>query len=158
MIERTVYIACDGREFYSKSECLNYEDELLLSQGILEQIHFFKGEFNLYTPISTYLKGFQFAGGNPICETATSKDHFISLFHVCNIIYVENEDAVKLLKEIIDETDYDSFGIKPGVNVWSDGEWHNINEEIENTAKTLKKLSEINDFFGSLDYFVKVQN
>jgi hypothetical protein len=80
------------------------------------------------------------------------------LFHACNIIYVENEEAVRLLKEIIDETDYDSFGIKPGVNVWSDGEWHNINEEIENTSKTLKKFNEINEFFSSLDNFVKVQN
>lgn len=117
MIEKMIYIACDGKGFYSKSECLSYEDELLLSQGILEQIHFFKGEFNLYTPISKYLEGFQFAGGDPICETATSKGHFINLFHACNIIYVENEDAVRLLKEIINETDYDSFGIKPGVNV-----------------------------------------
>ena len=153
MTEKMIYVANDGKEFESKTECQTYENLIFSSNSALKNIYFFKGSFNLYTPISKYVGGFQFVGGKPIYERATNKIQFISLFHDCNIIYTANEEAVRFLREIIDDTDYDSFGIGVGVNIWSDGEWHNMDKEIKDTTETLKKFRELNEFFSSLDDF-----
>lgn len=155
MTEKTIYVANDGKEFASKEECQDYEASIFASNEAAKCIYFFKGDFNLDTSISQYVESFQFVGGNPIYQKATNENEFIHLFHECNVLYIENKEAVNFLKEIIDNTDLDSFGIGIGVNVWSNGEWHSMNEEIRNIGESLRKIEEINEFFSSLDSFIE---
>lgn len=158
MIEKKIYIACDGKEFYSKSECLSYEDGIFCSREPLTHIYFFKGQFNLNTSISEYLDNFQFASGKPVYEQATSKSHFFDLFHFSNIIYIENEEAVNFLKETLEDTDYNTFGLEVGVNIWSDSEWKNMKKEIDYFSSMVNYLKEVNEFFSHLSNFEPVLN
>lgn len=159
-MKKTVYVANDGKEFYSKSECLSYEDEIFYSQQPLTHIYFFKGQFNLNTSIPKYLESFQFTSGKPVYERATSKSQFFGLFHSSNIIYIENEEAVSFLKETLEHTDYNTFGLDVGVNVWSDSdsEWRNMKKDIKYFSSMVDYLKEINEFFSHLSNFEPVLN
>lgn len=158
MIEKTIYVANDGKEFNSKIECRKYEDSIFASNDYSKQIYFFKGNFSLHSTISKYLEDFQFVGGKPFYEVATNKFNLVSLFHDCNIIYIETKGAIKFLRESMEDTNYDTIGIDVGVNVWSDSEWKNLNKEIKDVSEQLESYKEINNFFSSLDNFLKVED
>lgn len=157
MIEKKIYIACDGKEFYSKSECLSYEDGIFCSREPLTHIYFFKGQFNLNTSISEYLDNFLLSE-KPMYEQATSKSHFFSLFHSSNIIYIENEEAANFLKEALKDTDYNTFGLEAGVNIWSDSAWKNMKKEIDYFSAMVNYSKEVNEFFSHLSNFEPILN
>lgn len=158
MTEKTIYVANDGKEFNSKIECRKYEDSVFASNDCSKQIYFFKGNFSLYNTLSENLRNFQFVDGKPFCEIAKDKFNLVSLFHDCNIVYIETKEAVKFLKESMEDTDYDTFGIDVGVNIWSDSEWKNMNKEIKTVLEQLESYKEINNFFSSLDNFLKIED
>lgn len=158
MTEKTIYVANDGKEFNSKTECRTYEDSIFASNDYSKQIYFFAGNFNLYSTVSKYLEGFQFVGDKPFYEVAKSKLSLVGLFHDRDIIYIETKEAVQFLKESMEDTDYDTSGIDVGVNVWSDGEWKNMNKEIKTISEQLESYKEINNFFSSLDNFLKIED
>lgn len=130
MIEKTVYVAADGKEFESKTECLKYE-----TASMLKGLHFY----------DDYKK-----------PMFISSDNFSQFFSSVYYVQAESIEALDKLNELCDISGYATIPYKD-LNTNCDDLFYYFDDDeswhsLKNDLKELKELADHFQIFYEYEY------